>query len=160
MTWTDNAVVAQMVRDAICNDDRKSGIGAEDVLERAKKWYERALALRSSGNIYYKECLESFERFLCDQESNFGILDFWEGDVVEYKDGDRSRVGAVRNIYCNATIHGGGGAIVVFPDGSEKHCGWRCLSHSKIPQEILDVARAQIIASFKCPIMNREDDDV
>ena len=152
---TSSALVAQMVLDAIVNDERredgKTPIG--DVLERAKLWYDRAKALVGWKRCYYDNLIQyGFERFLCSQESNLGILDFWDGDVVEFRsDNGVVKTGVVKSVSINATIHGGGGAIVVFPDGEEKHCDWKNLYHAKIPQSILEIAKAQIVASGKCP---------
>ena len=152
---TSSALVAQMVLDAIVNDERredgKTPLG--DVLERAKLWYDRAKALVGWKKCYYDNLVQcGFDNFLCSLESDFGILDFWEGDVVEFR-GDNGvvKTGVVKSISSNATIHGGGGAIVMFPDGEEKHCDWKNLYHAKIPQAILDIAKAQIVASGKCP---------
>lgn len=152
---TSNALVAQMVLDAIVNDERredgKTPIG--DVLERAKLWFDRAKALVGWNKCYYSNCVQyGFDKFLCSQESNLGILDFWQGDVVEFRS-DRGvvKTGVVKSVIINATIHGGGMAIVVFPDGNEKPCDWESLYHARIPQSILDIAKAQIMASGKCP---------
>jgi len=150
---TENAVVAQMVRDAIVNDDRredgKTPLG--DVLERAKLWFDRAKSLVGWKRCYYATCVQfGFDKFLCSQESNLGILDFWQGDVVEFRGDDGVvKTGVVKSIGINATIHGGGAAIVMFPDGVEKHCDWKNLYHAKMPQAILDIAKVQIIASLK-----------
>lgn len=152
---TSGALVAQMVKDAIVSDDRredgKTPLG--DVLERAKLWFERAKTLVSWKRCYYDNCVQNgFDKFLCSQESNLGILDFWHGDVVEFRsDNGVVKTGVVKSVSINATIHGGGAAIVVFPDGEEKHCDWTNLYHAKIPQCILDIAKAQIVASGKCP---------
>lgn len=152
---TENALVAQMVRDAIVNDERredgKTPLG--DVLERAKLWFDRAKTLFGMRKCYYESCVQyGFDKFLCSQESNLGILDFWDGDVVEFR-GDTGvvKTGVVKSVRISATIHGGGAAIVMFPDGEEKHCGWENLYHAKIPQSILDIAKTQILASGKCP---------
>ena len=151
---TSDALVAQMVRDAIVSDDRrengKTPLG--DVLERAKLWFERAETLVGCKRCYYASYVQDgFDKFLCSQESNFGILDFWQGDVVEFRSNNGVvKTGVVKSISVNATVHGGGAAIVVFPDGEEKHCDWINLYHAKIPQSILDIARAQIMASGKC----------
>lgn len=152
---TSGALVAQMVLDAIVNDERredgKTPIG--DVLERAKLWFGRAVALVGLKRCYYDNYVRNgFDKFLCSQESNFGILDFWQGDVVEFRsDNGIVKTGVVKSISIKSTINGGGGAAVVFPDGEEKYCGWENLYHAKIPQAILDIAKAQIMASVKCP---------
>lgn len=152
---TSDALVAQMVKDAIVNDERredgKTPFG--DVLERAKLWFDRARALVGWKRCYYDSCVQyGFDKFLCSQESNLGILDFWQGDVVEFR-GENGvvKTGVVKSVSINATVHGGGAAIVVFPDGKEKHCDWTNLYHAKIPQSILDIAKAQIMASGQCP---------
>ena len=152
---TSGALVAQMVLDAIVNDERredgKTPLG--DVLERAKLWFDRAKALVGWKRCYYDYCVQyGFDKFLCSQESNLGILDFWEGDVVEFRSDDGVvKTGVVKSVSVSATIHGGGYAIVTFPDGEEKHCDWKNLYHAKMPQAILDIAKAQIVASGKCP---------
>lgn len=152
---TSGALVAQMVQDAIVSDDRredgKTPLG--DVLERAKLWFDRANTLVGWKRFYYGNLVQyGFDKFLCSQESNLGILDFWQGDVVEFRsDSGVVKTGVVKSVSVNATIHGGGSAIVVFPDGEEKHCDWKNLYHAKIPQSILDIAKAQIKASGKCP---------
>ncbi len=152
---TSGALVAQMVLDAIVNDERREGgeTPLGDVLERAKLWYDRAKTLFGQQRFYYGYCIQNgFDKFLCSQESNLGILDFWDGDVVEFRsDSGVVKTGVVKSISINATIHGGGSAIVVFPDGVEKHCDWKNLYHAKIPQAILDIAKAQIMASGECP---------
>lgn len=156
---TSGALVAQMVLDAIVNDDRredgKTPLG--DVLERAKLWFDRANALVGWKRCYYDNLVQyGFERFLCSQESNLGILDFWDGDVVEFRsDSGVVKTGVVKSVSINATIHGGGCADVVFPDGEEKRCDWKNLYHAKIPQSILDIAKAQIMASGKCPFSKK-----
>ena len=152
---TSGALVAQMVLDAIMNDERREDgkTPLSDVLERAKLWFGRANALVGWKRCYYGSLVQyGFEKFLCSHESNLGILDFWDGDVVEFRsDSGVVKTGVVKSISINATIHGGGGAIVVFPDGEEKHCDWKNLYHAKIPQSILEIAKAQIMASGKCP---------
>ena len=152
---TSGALVAQMVLDAIVNDDRREGgkTPLGDVLERAKLWFDRANTLVGWKRFYYDNCVqEGFDKFLCSQESNLGILDFWQGDVVEFRsDNGVVKTGVVKSVSVNATIHGGGAAIVVFPDGEEKHCDWKNLYHAKMPQSILDIAKAQIVSSGKCP---------
>lgn len=152
---TSGALVAQMVLDAIVNDERREDgkRPLDDVLERAKLWFDRAKALVGWKRCYYDNCVQyGFDKFLCSQESNLGILDFWEGDVVEFRSDDGVvKTGVVKSVSVSATIHGGGAAIVVFPDGEEKHCDWKNLYHAKIPQAILDIAKAQIVASGKCP---------
>ena len=152
---TSNAVVAQMVRDAIVNDERredgKTPLG--DVFERANIWYNRAKTLVGWKKCYYDSYVQNgFETFLCSLESDLGILDFWDGDVVEFRsDAGVVKTGVVKHVSIAATIHGGGSAVVVFPDGEEKRCDWKNLYHAKIPQSILDIAKAQIMASGKCP---------
>lgn len=152
---TENALVAQMVRDAIVNDERRENgerpLG--DVLGRAKLWFERAKTLVGRKKCYYDNLVQyGFDRFLCSQESNLGILDFWEGDVVESRGHDGVvMTGVVKSISISATIHGGGAAIVMYPDGKENHCDWKNLYHAKIPQAILDIAKTQMLASGKCP---------
>lgn len=151
---TSGALVAQMVLDAIVNDERredgKTPIG--DVLKRAKLWFDRAKALVGWKRCYFNCVQYGFDKFLCSQESNLGILDFWQGDVVEFRSNNGvAKTGVVKSVSINATIHGGGAAIVVFTDGNEKSCDWENLYHAKIPQSILDIAKAQIMASGKCP---------
>lgn len=152
---TSGALVAQMVLDAIVNDERREDGNRplDDVLERAKLWFDRAKALVGWKRCYYDNCVQyGFDKFLCSQESNLGILDFWEGDVVEFRSDDGVvKTGVVKSVSVSATIHGGGAAIVMFPDGEEKHCDWKNLYHAKIPQAILDIAKVQIVASGKCP---------
>ena len=152
---TSGATVAQMVCDALRNEPRAEN----NVLTRAKIWYVRAVKLSESNKMYYKTALDDkFEGFLCYIESNLGILDFWDGDVVEYEqqDSDGNRVvktGVVKSIAVDATIYGGGHATVVLCDGSVVSKDWKELWHSSIPQSILDVAKAQMLASSKCPFM-------
>ena len=148
-----SSLVAQMVLDAIVNDGRcedgKTPLG--DVLERAKLWFDRAKALVGWKRCYHDDCVQyGFDKFLCSMESDLGILDFWQGDVVEFRsDNGVAKTGVVKSVSISAT--GGGAAVVVFPDGEEKYCDWKNLYHAKIPQAILDIARAQIMASGKCP---------
>lgn len=157
---TKNAVVAQMVRDAIVNDGRredgKTPLG--DVLEMAKVWFDRAKTLVGWKRCYYATCVQNgFDKFLCSQESDLGILDFWQGDVVEcYDVNGVHRVGVVKYIDIRPIIHGGGHATVVFPDGDEKNYAWDYMLHSKMPQSVIDIAKAQIMASGKCPFSKGE----
>ena len=151
-----NGLVAQMVLDAVSDDERREGGDGQsrDVLERAKLWFKRAKELSDNRSFYYDAVLNNgLEGFLCSYESNLGILDFWKGDVVEirYRNGE-AKVGVVKTTSVAPTIYGGGYAIVVFPDGSEKTHDWKSLTHSKIPQSVLDIAKAQIMASGKCPL--------
>lgn len=159
VTRTDNALVAQMVRDAIVNDPRvAAGAGESSVFRRARVWYDRALTLKSKDRFYYTSVVDkSFEEFLCEQESNIGILDFWDGDIVDVFSldnggGDKVLTGVVKFIQVNATIHGGGRARVLFPDGGESNIVWQRLRHSKIPQELLDLAKTQLLATHVCPL--------
>ena len=46
ITRTDNAVVAQLVRDAIMNDNRKKEDAKFSIYERASEWYERMQILQ------------------------------------------------------------------------------------------------------------------
>lgn len=155
---TGNAVVAQMVRDAIQNETRKDEYGnpiMSNVLERAKAWYGRLKELHKKGDCHCGISEKvSFEEFLCDARSQLRILDFWEGDIVECHYGHPGHmVGVIRK-----TIVGmdSSYASVLFADGSKKDVDEGCIFHSSIPGEILDVAIAQLIASKKCPFMNKE----
>lgn len=152
---TRNALVAQMVRDAIVNDPRASGYTDESLYERAYQWYERAIALDGRGTdpSYARLTLaDTFAKFLCQRTSAFGILDFWDGDVVNYMNADgKTETGVVKSIHVCATIHGGGHAIVLLPSGKETQVCWEALFHAKLPQEILDIAKAQLKASGVCP---------
>lgn len=160
----ENALVAQMVRDAIMNDPRRNNRTPGDVFSRAKTWYERAEELRKNGIFYYSRIADKpFEEFLCEQESNLGILDFWDGDIVDYvardsRGKDVVTTGVVRKVEVACTINGGGHAYVLFPDGSQKWIGWRELRHSKIPQDLIDIAKTQILATSKCPLLNGGDE--
>ena len=154
---TENAVVAQMVRDAIVNDPSHK---LTDVHDRAELWHQRARMLQDEGRLYYKSVADlQLDEFLCVQESNLGILDFWEGDIVDYlvmqgseKILDR-RTGVVKKTAIDPTIRGGGHAEVLFTNGKTENCSWKYICHSTIPQEMVDIAKAQLIATTKCPIV-------
>jgi hypothetical protein len=152
---TGNALVAQMVRDAIVNDPRTSGYTDGNLYERACLWYERANALveRRTDPSYARVALaDTMAKFLCQHESAFGILDFWDGDVVSYLNADgETETGIVKSIHTCATIHGGGYAVVLLSTGKEMRVDWKALFHAKLPQEILDIAKAQLKASGICP---------
>lgn len=152
---TEGALVAQMVRDAISNDTRVSGYTNDDLYERACLWYDRAdtLVERGTDPSYARVALaDTRERFLCQHESAFGILDFWDGDIVNYtKANGETEVGVVKSIHVSPTIHGGGHACVLTLTGKETKVRWDELFHAELPQEILDIAKAQLKASGICP---------
>ena len=163
ITRTDNAVVAQMVRDAIVNDPSNK---IDDVHDRAELWHSRARMLNDEGRLYYKSVADlQLDEFLCVQESNLGILDFWEGDVVDYlvmqgseKILDR-RTGVVKKTAIDPTIRGGGHAKVLFTNGEIENCSWKYIFHSKIPQEIVDIAKTQFMATHPCPLMEKDEEN-
>jgi len=159
MTHTENALIAQMVQDAIMNDPRvATGSGESSVFRRARAWYDRALTLKSKNRFHYSSVVDkTFEEFLCEHESNLGVLDFWDGDIVDDVSIDSSgeekvRTGIVEFIQVNPTIHGGGHAKVLFPDGGEANIVWKRLRHSKIPQKLVDLAKTQLLATHVCPL--------
>lgn len=167
MKMTENALVAQMVRDAIVNDPSGEGGGGlpRRVHARARIWYDRAIALKSKNCFYYSSVVDkTFEEFLCEQERNLGILDFWDGDIVDDVSMDRGgnekvRTGVVKSIKVNATINGGGRAKVLFQDGGESSIAWQHLRHSKIPQVLVDLAKTQLMATHACPLMAHSGND-
>lgn len=153
---TRNALVAQMVRDAIVIDPRRESSHTDDDLyERACLWYERANALaeRKTDPCYARITpADTLAKFLCQHESAFGILDFWDGDVVSYMNADgKTETGVVKSVHVYATIYGGGHALVLLPTGEETRVCWDELFHAKLPKEILDIAKAQLKASGICP---------
>lgn len=161
---TENALVAQMVRDAIVNDP--SGEGGNlprHVHARARIWYDRALKLRDQRRFCYSQIADKpFEEFLCEHESNLGILDFWDGDIVDWVGRDPKenvRTGVVKYVVVGSTIDGGGKAQVLFPEGDSRWIGWKALRHSKIPQEFVDLAKTQLMATHACPLMAHADKD-
>ena len=156
---TDSAVIAQMVRDAIYNETRKDKAGKtilSDTYERAKLWHERAKLLNYAGRCYYGHIANKpLDEFLCETNPSFGILDYVAGEVVECEWGNRLVTGVIRETRIDPSS---GTAIVVFPNGEHRDFSWRELSHSKIPDEILEVAKAQFIASNKCPFSKEEEE--
>jgi hypothetical protein len=152
---TGSALVAQMVRDAIVNDPRTSGHTDDSLYERACRWYERANTLieRETDPSYARVApADTLAKFLCQREPAFGILDFWDGDVVSYMNAKgETETGVVKSIHACVTIHGGGHALVLLPSGKEARVGWEALFHAELPQEILDIAKAQLKASGVCP---------
>lgn len=152
---TRNALVAQMVRDAIVSDIRTSGYTNDSLYERACLWYERANTLikRGTDPCYARITpAVTLAEFLCQHESEFGILDFWDGDVVNYMNADgKTETGVVKSIHVCVMTHGGGHALVLLPSGKEMQVRWEALFHAKLPQEILDIAKAQLKASGICP---------
>lgn len=153
---TDSALVAQMVRDAIVNDTRRApGYTDDDLYERACLWYDRANILVKRGTDPSYAMIapaDTMVRFLCQHESAFGILDYWDGDIVNYtKANGKTEVGVVRSIHVSPTIHGGGHACVLSLAGEEMTVRWEELFHAELPQEILDIAKAQLKASGVCP---------
>lgn len=158
---TSNGVIAQMVRDAIVNDARKGKNGwtvMNDVYERAKLWHNRAQKLAEDGRCYYGDIAKlPMEEFLCRIESNFGILDFEDGEVVECAfSGGGLLTGVIEKVYVANSSSGGGHASVLFPNGERRRIDWKDLHHSAIPEEILKIARMQLLAGGKCPFAERE----
>jgi len=163
VTRTDNAVVAQMVRDAIVNDPSHR---ITDVHDRAELWHRRARMLQDEGRLYYNSVADlQLDEFLCVQESNLGILDFWDGDIVDYLVSDGSgkildrRTGVVRKTAIDPTIRGGGHAEIMFTNGETENCSWKYIIHSTIPQELVDIAKTQFMATHTCPLMEKEEEN-
>jgi hypothetical protein len=164
MDRTKNAIVAQMAKDAIINDPRCPGFGNGDILKRAKTWYERLkLLMRHEGPGGLKCRMDdmSFEEFACSMNSTLGVLDFWEGDVVDKVLADSSGnvstdTCVVTGIYINYPTEGGGKASVLYTDGDTELVSWKVLRHSSIPQKILDIAKTQFMATHKCPLMEKD----
>lgn len=159
---TSNGVIAQMVRDAIVNETRKGEDGwtlMGDVYERAKLWHNRAQKLVENGRCYYGDIVKlPMEEFLCTIEPNFGILDFEDGEVVECAFSGGGRLtGVIEKTYAVNSSSGGGYANVLFPNGEKRRIRWEDMYHSTIPEEILKVARMQLIAGGKCPFTEKED---
>ena len=166
---TDNAVLAQMVRDAIVNDPRMKGYTNGDLHARAKVWHERAQKLKENNRMYYSSIADLYlSEFLCAQASSLGILDFWDGDVVDvWVNGDvaKKKTGVVNEIGVNPTIRGGGYAKVLFMNGETDTYNWKYIFHSAIPQELVDIAKTQFMATHACPLMkenneNKENENV
>jgi hypothetical protein len=158
---TANGVIAQMVRDAIVNDPRKDDKGwtvMSDVYERAKLWRSRAQRLAEGGRCFYGSIVRlPMEEFLCTIEPDFGILDFEDGEVVECAFSGGGRLtGVIEKIYVNCGSSGGGHARVLFPNGEKRIIGWKDMYHSTIPEEILKIARMQLIAGGECPFTEKE----
>lgn len=166
ITRTENAVVAQMVKDALVNDPRMKGYTNEGIHARAKVWHERAQKLKENNRMYYSGIADlSLSEFLCVQKSNLGILDFWEGDIVDYlvmqgseKLLDR-RTGVVKKTAIDPTVRGGGYAEIMFTNGETENCSWKYIIHSTIPQELVDIAKAQLMATHTCPLMEKEEEN-
>lgn len=159
---TANGVIAQMVRDAIVNETRKGKDGwvlMSDVYERAKLWYNRAQKLAEDGRCYYGDIAKlPMEEFLCEINSEFGILDFEDGEVVECAFSGGGRLtGVIEKIYVNCCSSGGGHASVLFPNGEKHIIPWEDMYHSTIPEEILKIARMHLIAGGKCPFTEKDD---
>lgn len=162
ITRTDNAVVAQMVRDAIVNDPSDK---LTDIHDRAELWHRRARILRDEGRLYYESVADlQLDEFLCVHESNLGILDFWDGDIVDYLVTNGSeqildrRTGVVRKTAIDPTIRGGGHAEIMFTNGETENCSWKYIIHSTIPQELVDIAKAQLMATHTCPLMEKDEE--
>ena len=162
VTRTDNAVVAQMVRDAIINDDRRKEDSEQSVISRASLWYERMKKLKERGRFYYTSISDLLlGEFLCAQESSLGILDFWDGDIVDvWVNGDvtKKTTGVVKEIGVNPTIRGGGYAKVLFMNGETETYNWKYIFHSEIPQGLVDIAKTQFIATHTCPLMKENNE--
>lgn len=160
---TDNAVVAQMVRDAIVNDHRIKCYKDGFLHARAKVWHERAKKLKEENRMYFSSIADlSLSEFLCAQESSIGILDFWDGDIVDCMiNGDVNRVatGVVKEIGVNPTIRGGGHAEVLFVNGETETYNWKYILHSSIPQELVDIAKTQFMATHSCPLMEKDEEN-
>lgn len=160
---TDNAVVAQMVRDALVNDPRMKGYTNGDLHARAKVWHERAQKLKENNKMYFSSIADlSLSEFLCAQESSLGILDFWDGDIVDCMiNGDINRVitGVVKEIGVNPTIRGGGHAKILLMNGETETYNWKYILHSSIPQELVDIAKTQFMATHSCPLMEKDEEN-
>ena len=163
ITRTDNAVVAQMVRDAIMNDNRKKEDAKFSIYERASEWYKRAQLLRGLDRFYYSSITDlSLVEFLCAQESSLGILDFWDGDIVDvWVNGDvtKKTMGVVKKIGVNPTIRGGGHAEILFMNGETETYNWKYIFHSEIPQELVNIAKIQFMATHACPLMEKDKEN-
>ena len=64
-----------------------------------------------------------------------------------------------------STFRGDSNACVLFPDGNYEDICWVYLRHSRIPQELVDIAKTQFMATHSCPLMkehneNQEDENV
>jgi hypothetical protein len=163
LTRTDNAVIAQMVRDAIMNDNRKKDDAKFSIYERASEWYERMKKLKECGRFYYSSIADlPLGEFLCAYESCLGILDFWDGDIVDvWVNGDvtKKATGVVKEIGVNPTIKGGGYAKVLFMNGETETYSWKYIFHSEIPQELVNIAKTQFMATHACPLMKENDEN-
>ena len=162
ITRTDNAVVAQLVRDAIMNDNRKKEDAKFSIYERASEWYERMQKLKECGRFYYSRIADlPLVEFLCAQESFLGILDFWNGDIVDvWLNGDitKKATGVVREIGVDPAISGCGYARVLFMNGETETYSWKYIFHSAIPQELVDIAKTQFMATHACPLMKENNE--
>lgn len=148
--------IAQMVWNAAVNDDRAGNEKPKDVLERARLWYDRLCGVAANGRCYYADVARKpFDEFLCETESNMGILDFWDGDVIT---DDKGRTGIVKYISVECTIRGGGYAKVIYPTGKTENVGWKYMKHAVLPAEFLAIAKAQLLNSCPevCPL-RKED---
>ena len=163
ITRTENAVVAQMVRDAIVNDPRMKGYTNGDLHARAKVWHERAQNLKEKNRMYFSSISDlSLSEFLCAQESSLGILDFWDGDIVDcVRNGDinNTSTGVVKEIGVNPTIKGGGHAKILFTNGETETYNRKYILHSSIPQELVDIAKTQFMATHSCPLMEKQEEN-
>lgn len=163
ITRTENAVVAQMVMDALVNDPRMKCYTNEDLHARAKVWHERAQKLKENNRMCFSGIADlSLSEFLCAHESSLGILDFWDGDIVECvrnRDINNTATGVVKEIGVNLMIKGGGHAKILFTNGETETYNWKFILHSSIPQEIVDIAKTQLIATHTCQLMEKDEEN-
>lgn len=165
---TENAVVAQMVYDAIRNDPRSpERLPSGYVLERARVWYDRLLKMKDDNRLCSNSMADhDFQEFLCLNDEWARILDFWTGDIVDKVHGDEKvKTGVVKSTRVASTFRGDSNACVLFPDGNYEDICWVYLRHSRIPQELVDIAKTQFMATHSCPLMkehneNQEDENV
>lgn len=119
--------------------------------------------LKNCGRFYYSSIADlSLVEFLCVQESCLGILDFWDGDIVDvWVNGDvtKKATGVVKEIGVDPTIRGGGYAKVLFMNGDTDTYNWKYIFHSEIPQELVNIAKTQFKATHACPLMQEDNEN-
>ena len=145
-----NMLVAELIKNA-ADAEKGSEASRDELVERARKWFDRLRRIK----YFDRWSIEDLLMYSTDRQTGFGSLDFDNGDVVRVTDAmppERSRSLAVVSMRWDRLDGPPAHVKVLYAStGRPAEIPWRDLVHAKIPEELLQVARAQLKAqSYDC----------
>ena len=139
-------LVAELIQQA-ADAEKGSEAFHDELIERARKWLDRIHRIKYFASWKIEDLLMYS---ITSNPTGFGSLDFDTGDVVRVMDG-KSPGGAlaVVSMHWDRLDSPPAHVIVLYAStGKPAEVPWRYLAHAKIPEELLQIARAQLKAQL------------